>query len=94
MKDFEDSEAGPQMTPAEVLDGRRDRKFRIAMAAFAFLAVVIWFTVGEGKMLVFNRPVEIRWIPILVIATFAFRTYMAREADKIRRRGEDEAGML
>jgi hypothetical protein len=94
MKDFEDSEAGLQTTPAEVLDGRRDRKFRIAMAAFALLAVVIWFTVGEGKMLVFNRPVELRWFPIFVVTTFAFRTYMAREADKIRRRGEDEAGKL
>jgi hypothetical protein len=64
------------------------------MAAFALLAVVIWFTVGEGKVLVFNRPVEIRWIPIFVVATFAFRTYMAREADKIRRGNEDEAAKL
>jgi hypothetical protein len=71
-----------------------ERKFRIALGLYAILAVVIWFTVGEGKVLVFHRLVEIRWIPIFVVATFAFRTYIAREADRIRRRGEDEAAKL
>jgi hypothetical protein len=71
-----------------------ERKFGIALGLYAILAVVIWFTVGGGKVLVFQRPVEIRWIPIFVVATFAFRTYMAREADKIRRGNEDEAAKL
>ena len=65
---------------------RRDRKFWIALGLYAVLAVAIWFTLGEGTVLVLGRPVEIRWIPMFVIGTFVFRTYMAREADKIRRR--------
>ena len=72
-------------------DKVRDRKFWVAMAAYGILAVLIWFTVGEGTVLAFGRRVEIRLIPLLVIGTFAFRTYIAREADKIRRRGKDEA---
>jgi hypothetical protein len=71
-----------------------ERKFRIALGLYGLLAVVIWFTVGEGRVLVFQKSVEIRWIPLFVIGTFVFRTYMAREADKIRRRGEEDAGKL
>ena len=72
----------------------RDRKFWIAMGAYALLAAVIWFTLGEGTVLVFSRPVEIKLIPLFVIGTFAFRTYVAREADKIRQRSEEDAGRL
>ncbi|WP_263355509.1 hypothetical protein [Acidicapsa ligni] len=64
---------------------KRDRKFLIAMAMFGVLAVIIWFTFGEGTAFVFGRQIEMRWIPLFVIGTFVFRTIMAREADKIRR---------
>ena len=70
---------------------KRDRKFWIAMLAYGILAAAIWFTLGEGTTFVLGRRVEIRLIPLLVIGTFVFRTIVAREADKIRRRGEDEA---
>ena len=62
-----------------------ERKFRIALALYAVLAVVAWFTIGEGKIEVFHRAIEIRWVPIFVLATFAFRTVMAMQADRIRR---------
>jgi len=64
-----------------------DRKYRIAMALYGVLAVVAWFTIGQGSVPVFGRMVEIRWIPIFVLATFAFRTVMAMQADRIRRKG-------
>jgi hypothetical protein len=69
-----------------------DRKFWPAMGLFAVLAVVVWFTLGEGTTLVSGKPVAIRTIVLLVIGLFVFRTVMAREADKIRRRklGEQE----
>jgi hypothetical protein len=70
---------------------RTERKFWIALGLYGILAVLIWFTLGEGKVLAFGRPVEIRLIPLLVIGTFALRTWVAREAEKVRRRGEDEA---
>ncbi len=52
---------------------------------YAVLAVVAWFTIGTGSVEVFGRQVEIRWIPVFVLGTFAFRTYVAMQADRIRR---------
>jgi hypothetical protein len=88
-----------QESPETVLDEAqtseqvRDRKFWMAMVAYGVLAVLIWFTVGEGTVLAFGKRVEIRLIPLLIVGTFAFRTYIAREADKIRRRSADESGL-
>jgi hypothetical protein len=65
-----------------------ERKFGIALALYVVLAVLVWFTIGEGKISVFGRLIEIRWVPIFILATFAFRTVMAMQADRIRR-GKD-----
>jgi hypothetical protein len=65
-----------------------ERKYRIALGLYVVLGVVVWFTIGEGKVPVFGRLIEIRWIPIFILATFAFRTGMAIQADRIRR-GKD-----
>jgi hypothetical protein len=78
-------DANPGDSPARIAEQASGRKFWVAMAVYGILAALIWFTVGEGTVRAFGRPVEIRWIPLLVIGTFAFRTYVAREADKIRR---------
>jgi len=96
MQDFESPEAEPGLEsglkpglkPKVESEARRERKFWVAMGLYGILAVVIWFTLGEGTVLVLGRRIEIRWIPLLVIGTFAFRTYIAREADKIRRSSE------
>ena len=65
-----------------------DRRFPVALALYGVLAVLVWFTVGEGTVVAFGRPVELRLIPILVIGSFALRTVLARQADRIRRGGE------
>ena len=44
-----------------------DRKFWVALALYAVLAVLVWFTMGEGKVLVVGRPVELRLVPLIVI---------------------------
>jgi hypothetical protein len=62
-----------------------DRKYWIAMALYGVLAILAWFTIGEGTVMVGSRPVEIRWIPIAILGLFAFRTYVARQADRVRR---------
>ncbi len=62
-----------------------ERKYRIALALYVVLAVLVWFTIGEGKVSIFGRMIEIRWVPIFIIATFAFRTVMAMQADRVRR---------
>jgi hypothetical protein len=62
-----------------------EKKYPVALAMFVVLAVVAWFTVGEGTVMVHGRPVHLRLIPIGILALFAFRTYVAMQADRIRR---------
>ena len=64
-----------------------DRKFWIALALFAVLALLAWFTMGEGTVLVMGKPVEMRFLPLIVIGGLALRTVLARQAEKIRRSG-------
>ena len=73
---------GPQRAGSDL-----DRKFWTAIVLFAILAVLVWFTIGEGSVLVFGRPVEMRLIPLIVIGGLALRTVLARQAEKIRRKG-------
>ncbi len=69
-----------------------DRKYWTAMALFAILAALVWFTMGEGAVLVFGRPVEMRLVPLIVIGGLALRTVLARHAEKIRRAGDGDGG--
>ena len=64
------------------------RRYPIALLLYVVLAVLCWFTVGEGTIVVFGKPVELRLIPILILATFALRTVLIHQADKIRHDGE------
>jgi hypothetical protein len=64
------------------------KRYPVALALYAVLGVLVWFTMGEGTVVVFGKHIEMRWVPILILATFAFRTVMARQADKIRHGGE------
>ena len=65
-----------------------DRKFWAALVMFAVLAVLVWLTMGDGSVLVFGKPVELKLIPLIVIGGMALRTVLARKAEKIRRDGE------
>ncbi|MGA2278363.1 MAG: hypothetical protein ABSG00_12235 [Terracidiphilus sp.] len=62
-----------------------DRKYWIGLALYAVVAVLAWFTVGEGAILVYGKPVELRLIPLIVLGGFALRTMLAWQAEKIRR---------
>jgi hypothetical protein len=81
---------------AELQPGMRtgsdlERKYPVAMVLYVVLGLLVWFTVGEGAVEVFGRPVEIRLVVLLVIGSFALRTMVARKADKILR-GDDKDG--
>jgi hypothetical protein len=65
-----------------------DRKFWVAMAIYAVLALLVWFTMDAGKVLVMGKPVELRLIPLIIIGGLVLRTVLARSADRIRRGGE------
>ena len=68
-----------------------DRKFWAALGMFAILAVLVWLTMGDGSVLVFGKPVELKLIPLIVIGGMALRTVLARHAEKIRRDGERDS---
>ena len=68
-----------------------DRRFYWAMALYGVLAVLAWFTVGDGKVFVQGRPVELRLIPLVVIGGLVVRTVLARQAEKIRRSANEGA---
>ncbi len=65
-----------------------DRKYWLALGMFAVLAVLVWLTMGDGSVVVFGKPVELKLIPLIVIGGMALRTVLARHAEKIRRAGE------
>ncbi len=76
---------GPQSADSDL-----DRKYWTAMALFAILAALVWFTMGGGSVLVFGRPVQMRLVPLIVIGGLALRTVLARQAEKIRRAGQKD----
>ena len=65
-----------------------DRKYWVALALYGGLAVLVWFTMNEGTVLIHGKPVQLRLLPLIVIGGLALRTVLARHADKIRRSGE------
>jgi hypothetical protein len=44
-----------------------------------------------GKVMVMGKPVEMRWIPLIIIGGLALRTVLARSAERIRRGGEKDS---
>jgi hypothetical protein len=69
-----------------------ERRYPWALALYAVLAVLVWFTMGDGKVLVGTKPVELRLFPLVILGGLALRTVLAIQAEKIRRGGEDEGG--
>jgi hypothetical protein len=65
-----------------------ERRFPLALAMYAVLAVLVWFTMDAGKVDVLGKPVELRLVPLIIIGGLALRTVLARQADRIRRGGE------
>jgi hypothetical protein len=65
-----------------------ERRYPVALVMYGVLAVLVWFTIGEGSVTLAGRPVEVRWVVEFIFAMFIFRTVMAMQADRIRRNGK------
>ena len=75
--------AGPDQAGSDL-----EKRFPLAMAMFVVLAVLVWFTMDAGKVIVFGKPVDLRLVPLIVIGGLALRTVLALQAERIRRGGE------
>ena len=75
---------GPLSTGSEL-----ERKFRLGLVLYAVLAALAWFTLGEEKVLLGNRLVELRLLPLIVIGGMVLKSVLARQADRIRRDREE-----
>jgi hypothetical protein len=85
----------PQPEERKGLEGANsdlERRFPIALGLYVVLGLLAWFTIGEGKVFVFGWPVEIRLVPLVVLAGMAVRTVLARQAERIRRQSGDGNG--
>jgi hypothetical protein len=69
-----------------------DRKYWVALGLYAVLAVLVWFTMNEGAVVIHGKPVQLRLLPLIVIGGMALRTVLARQAEKIRRGGSRDGG--
>ena len=63
------------------------RRYPLALALYGGLAVLVWFTMDAGKVLVMGRPVELRLVPLIILGGFALRTMVAMQADRVRNGG-------
>jgi len=77
------AKSGSAVPSPAVLDLRR--RFSVALVLYTALAVLVWFTMDEGRILVLGRLVELRWIPLLVIGGLVLRTVLTLQAEKVRR---------
>ena len=66
-----------------------EKRYPIALGLYLILAVLVWFTLGEGKVLVAGKQVELRWLPLIILGGLALRTVLARHAERIRRSGDE-----
>jgi hypothetical protein len=82
---FDGRELDPKAKGLQGAGSDLDRKYWMALGLFGILAALAWFTLGAGSVLVMGKPVELRLVPLLILGLFAFRTYLARQADRIRR---------
>ena len=81
-------DAGSNREKAERSGSDLAKRYPVALAIYAVLAVLVWFTMDAGKVLVMGKPVELRLVPLIIIGGLALRTVLAVKADRIRHGGE------
>jgi hypothetical protein len=85
---YENAATAEQRRSTQNTGAELERKFWVALGLYAVLGALVWFTMGDGRVLVMGKPVELRLVPLLVLGGLALRTVVALQADRIRRDGE------
>jgi hypothetical protein len=60
------------------------RRFPVALLLYVVLAALVWFTMGDAKVLIAGKAVELKLVPLLILGGLALRTVVALQADKVR----------
>jgi hypothetical protein len=84
---YENAATAEQRRSTQNAGAELERKFWVALGLYAVLGVLVWFTMGDGRVLVMGKPVELRLVPLLILGGLALRTMVALQADRIRRDG-------
>jgi hypothetical protein len=83
--------AGSDREKAKRSGSDLEKRFPVALGLYVVLAALVWFTMGDGKVLVMGKPVELRRVPLMILGGLALRTVVALQADKVRRSGEKDS---
>ena len=69
---------------------QKRKRFYVALAIYAVLAVLIWVTMEDVPLPVGNGQVGIRSLTLIVLAVFAVRTVLHFRAEQIRDEQDEE----
>ena len=69
---------------------QKRKRFYVALAIYAVLAVLIWVTMEDVPLPVGNGQLGMRSLTLIVLALFAVRTVLHFRADEIRDEQDDE----
>ncbi len=69
---------------------QKRKRFYVALAIYAVLAVLIWVTMEDVPLPVGNGQVGIRSLTLIVLALFAVRTVLHFRAEQIRDEQDEE----
>ncbi len=63
---------------------QKRKRFYVALAIYAVLAVLVWVTMEDVPLPVGNGQVGVRSLTLIVLALFAVRTVLHFRAEQIR----------
>jgi len=69
---------------------QKRKRFYVALAIYAVLAVLIWVTMDDVPLPVGNGQVGIRSLTLIVLALFAVRTVLHFRAEQIREQQDEK----
>ena len=69
---------------------QKRKRFYVALAIYAVLAVLIWVTMEDVPLPVGNGQIGVRSLTLIVLAVFAVRTVLHWRADQIRDEQDEE----